>query len=169
MNNKRWLAVAALVAGGAVMTMRGGCLDSSTKAPDELLAVRFEEMCAIARANISTPERGVRKLGHYLGKHAGDITGDWGATLAAIERIDDDRKHDDRARLARDRIRTPLRACERDWVRFGNAVEADPKAKALVDRFSIRFNRTIEIIFSGAKLDLLTLPSTLGDAIDQLR
>lgn len=160
MKSKGWI-VAALAAGGTVLAMRG-CLDSSTKAPDELLAVRFDEMCAIARANISTPERGVKKLGHYLGKHTGDIMADWGNTLSAIERISDDRKHDDRARLARDRIRTPLKACERDWARFSNAVEADPAAKALVEKFSIRLNRTFEIIFSGAEVDLLTFPATLG-------
>ena len=73
-----------------------------------------------------------------------------------------------RARLARDRIRKPLRACERDWIRFGNAVEANPEATALVERFSLRLNRTIEIIFSGAKLDLIEMPAQLSRALDML-
>lgn len=58
---------------------------------------------AIARGNIDTPLRGLKKLGQYLGEHTGQMLGAWGATLAAIERTPDDLEHDDRARVARDR------------------------------------------------------------------
>jgi hypothetical protein len=93
-----------------------------------------------------------------MGKHAGDVLGDWGETLATIERIPDDAKHDARARVARDRIRKPALACQADWIRFGNAIENNPEASALMQRFSVRLNRTIEIIFSGMRgLDLLGL------------
>jgi hypothetical protein len=157
--------VAALVVGGVGFGIRGGCVNDSP--PDKDLAAHLEDLCEIARDHIDAPEQGVRKLGRYLGKHADDILGDFGATLALIERIDDDRKHDDRARLARDRIRKPVRACERDWMRFGEAVEADPKASALVDRFARRINRTFEIIFSSTELDLKTLPAQLLGRLDR--
>jgi hypothetical protein len=167
MTTTGWMA-GAIVAGSVLFTIKSGCLQDTTKAPDERIAARLDDLCAIARDNISTPERGVKKLGHYLGKHAGDLFGDWGSTLAAIERIGDDRKHDDRARLARDRIRRPLRACQTDWARFGQAVDSDPKASALVERFSIRLNRTFEIIFSGTEaVDLRSFPLRLERALDR--
>ncbi len=158
-----------LIAAGMVFAIRGGCLNETTKAPDERLATRFDELCEIARANVGTPVRGVHKLGSYMGKHTGDILGDWGATISTIERIPDDEKHDDRARVARDRIRKPLRACERDWARFGEAVESNPEASALVERFSVRLNRTIEIIFSGMpRVKLLDLPRELDRVVQRL-
>jgi hypothetical protein len=161
--------VGALIAAGLVFTIRGGCLEQSTRAPDERLASRFDDLCEIARGNIATPVRGVHRLGGYMSKHTGDLLGDWGATIAAIERIPDDKKHDDRARLARDRIRKPLRACEADWIRFGNAVENNPEASAIVERFSIRLNRTIEIIFSGMpRMKLLDLPRELDRVVNGL-
>jgi hypothetical protein len=157
-----------LVTGGVVFAMRGGCVSGGGKAPDEKLAGHFSELCEIARANISSPEKGVRKLGGYLDKHTGDMFGEWGSTLAAIERITNDDKHDDRARLARDRIGKPLVRCERDWMRFFEAVEADPKASELVDDFAIRLNRTLEIIFSSAEFDLRRLPAQLGRVVGAL-
>jgi hypothetical protein len=157
MKLKGWLA-GALLAGGVVLAMRGGCL-TAKEAPDIELAGRFDSMCKIARANIDDPVRGVRKLGHYLDQHAGDLLGEWGETLATIERIGDDAKHDQRARLARSRLSRPLRACEDDWMRFGQAVEASPEASALVERFGERLNRTLEIILAGA--DFKRLPHAL--------
>lgn len=165
MTNKAWI-LGALVAGGVVFTIKGGCLSETTKAPDEKLATRLEELCVIARENVTTPERGVRKLGHYMGKHTGDLMADWGNTLAAIERIPDDAKHDARARVARDRIRKPMVSCARDWARFSDAVERDPEAKALIEHFNVRLNRTMEIIFGNGndsdkkQFDLLTFPKT---------
>jgi hypothetical protein len=166
-----WLA-GALVAGGVVMTMRSGCL-SKSQAPDERFAGRLDDLCAIARKHVDTPEVGVRALGRYFDKHVGDMLGEWGDTIAAIERIPDDKKHDDRARLARDRMRKPALACAADWQAFNRAVERDPKAKALVERFAERLQRTFEIIGSGASVTgpravLENLPSELEAAIDRL-
>jgi len=162
MTNKGWV-LGGLAVAGLVFTIKGGCLQQTTKAPDERLATRLDELCVIARDNVGTPERGVRKLGHYMAKHAGDLMADWGNTFAAIEKISDDAKHDARARVARDRIRKPVIACARDWMRFSEAVEANPEATALVVQFNVRFNRTLEIIFSSGerKLDLLKLPTQL--------
>jgi hypothetical protein len=163
MKTTGWLA-AALVAGGLVYGARGGCLNTSHSAPDEKLAKHFEETCEIARDNVRTPERGVRRLGRYLADN--NLIGNLGATIMTIERIDDDRAHDDRARLARDRLHEPLRACEHDWRKFAEAVEADPAAIALVERASRRLNRTLEIILQDQTIDLLHLPAQLEEALD---
>jgi hypothetical protein len=157
-----WVA-GLVLAGGVVFAMRG-CL--SKPAPDERLAGRLQKMCTIARDNVDTPERGVRTLGHYLGDHIDDVLSDWGATIATIEKIPDDKAHDDRARLARERLLEPLHGCERDWNRFFQAVEADPKASELVQHAVERLGRTFEIIFQGAKLDLRDLPRELGHAVE---
>ncbi len=155
--SKGWLVAGAIAIGGVVF-IRGGCLNQTSKAPDERLASRIEDVCDIARGNIATPVRGVHKLGAYMAKHTGDLLGDFGSMLATIERIPDDAKHDARARVARDRIRKPAIACQTDWIRFGNAIENNPEATALMQRFSVRLNRTIEIIFSGMTAsDLLGL------------
>jgi hypothetical protein len=157
MTSKGWIVAGAIAVGGVVVA-RGGCLNQTTKAPDERLASRISDICDIARGNISTPVRGVHKLGAYMAKHSGDVLGDFGDMMATIERIPDDAKHDARARVARDRIRKPAIACQADWIRFGHAVENNPEASALMQRFSIRLNRTIEIIFSGmGASDLLGL------------
>jgi hypothetical protein len=158
MTTKAWV-LGALVAAGVVFTMRGGCLQETTKAPDERLVARLDDLCEIARDNATSPERGVRKLGGYMAKHTGDLFADWGNTLAAIEKIQDDARHDARARLARDRIRASVGPCAGTWAKFSDAVERDPKAKALIDQFNVRFNRTLEIIFGKQQqLDLLNLP-----------
>jgi hypothetical protein len=157
MTSKGWIVAGAVALGGVVF-IRGGCLNQTTKAPDERLASRITDLCQIARGNVETPVRGVQQLGGYMAKHTGDLLGDFGATIATIERIPDDAKHDARARVARDRIRRPALACQADWIRFGNAVENNPEASALMQRFSVRLNRTIEIIFSGMRAnDLLGL------------
>jgi hypothetical protein len=165
MTKTGWV-LGTLAVAGIVFTIKGGCLNSASKAPDEKLAARLDDLCEIARANISTPERGVRKLGGYMGKHTGDIFGDWGNTLAAIEKITDDDKHDDRARVARDRIRKPLITCARDWGRFFEAVEDSPEASELMADFNERLNRTFEIIFGEGltieTIDLKRLPTMLA-------
>jgi hypothetical protein len=46
-------------------------------------------------------------------------------------------------------------------MRFAEAVEADPKAAELVERFNERFGRTLEIILSGQRVDVLHLPEQL--------
>ncbi len=162
MKTKGWIVGAVAVA-GIGFGIKGGCLSETTKAPDEKLASRLDDLCEIARENITTPERGVRKLGHYMAKHTGDIFADFGNTLAVIEKITNDEKHDARARLARDRIRKPLILCARDWSRFSDAIEASPEATELIVEFNVRFNRTIEILFGqDTKVDLRGLPAQLG-------
>jgi hypothetical protein len=147
MRTKGWL-VLALVVSGLVFAYRG-CLNELD--PDQRLAGHLQAMCEIARDHIPAPEKGVRKLGAYLVKHGGAITGELGSTLATIERIQDDEYHDERAMIARDRIHKPLRACERDWARFAQAVDADPRASAAVERALRRLNRTLEILFGGRR------------------
>ncbi|MEO8699834.1 MAG: hypothetical protein ABI867_07310 [Kofleriaceae bacterium] len=164
---KKSLIVSALLAGGVVLGVRsqGGCLNTS-KAPDEVLAGRLDDLCEIARTNTSKPVQGVLLLGRYLGKHTEDILGEFGATLQVIERIDDDAKHDDRAYKARERIRRPLLECAADWQRFGEAVERDESANALLQHGLDRLNRTFEIIFKGVELrDFKHLPAQLRAAI----
>jgi len=164
MKNKGWIVV-ALAAAGLGVGIKGGCLSGATKAPDEKLAARFDELCVIARENISTPVKGVKKFGGYFAKHTGDLYADFGNTLAAIETITDDAKHDARARLARDRMRKPLILCARDWARFGDAVQSNEEASELLEDFNTRFSRTIEILFGEGQqldqLDLLNLPAKL--------
>ena len=156
---------AALVAGGLVVAVKttGGCLNRT--APDQRFAGELDDLCDIARRGADEPEAGVRALGRYLGKHAGDMLKDFGDTFALIERIPDDDAHDERARMARDRIQRPLRACAADWERFGEAIDGDPAAAALLDKAIVRLNRTIEIVFSGSGLRLRDLPARLERAL----
>ncbi|HEY5921981.1 MAG TPA: hypothetical protein VIV11_09945 [Kofleriaceae bacterium] len=156
------LVLGAVLAAGAGYTIKAGCF-SSERAPDVRLANHFDKMmCGIARDNVNNPERGVRKLGHYLDKHARDMFGDFGDMLATIERIRDDDKHDRRAEKARDRLRKAVIACARDWNRFGEAVGNDPKAVELLENFNERLGRTFEIIFGdGRQFDLLQLPEQM--------
>jgi hypothetical protein len=162
MKARSWI-VGVLLIGVLLFAMRG-CLNQP--APDQRLAEHFEALCDIARDNVKTPERGVRKLGGYLGKHLGEIFGDFGSTIATIEKIKDDEAHDERARVARDRIRAPWRACQNEWMQFSEAVKADPAASALMQQTADRLNRTIEILISSKHLDLLDLPNELQHAFD---
>lgn len=149
----RWIG-ALLVASGLVVGVRsGGCL--SKPAPDEQLASHFAKLCDIAHDNIDTPAAGVRHLGRYLGNHLDDILGAWGGTIATIERVEDDAKHDDRARLARDRLVAPLRACRSDWERFADAVENDGEALDVIGHASERLGRTLDIIAGVEVRELL--------------
>jgi hypothetical protein len=151
------MVAGALVAGGVVFAMTGGCLRTTSSAPDQRLAKRMGDICEIARDNVKTPEKGVRKLGTYLDKNVDKILADYGAMFAAIERIPDDKKHDDRARVARDRLRKA--DCQRDMQRFADAVSADPAASALVQRFGERLSRTLEIISGqNMQIDFSRLP-----------
>jgi hypothetical protein len=159
----RGVVVGAMIAGGAVMAMRG-CL--SKPPPDEQLADRFDDLCKIARANVDTPVKGVKKIGAYLVQHTDDMFGEWGGTIIAIESIKDDDKHDKRAYVARDRLTAPLHACARDWMRFGEAVENNPEASELVANAGERLNRTLEIILSSnTRFDFKHLPEQLAAAI----
>jgi hypothetical protein len=159
--------VGAMVAGGAVYAMKG-CLSSKSEA-DERLTKRLDDLCKIARDNVDNPVKGVRKLGHYLGDHTGDMLKDWGDAIATIEKIRDDGKHDDRARLTRRRLSSQLNGCAPEWMRFGDAVEKNPEASAMVERFGIRLNRTFEILFGedAGRLELRDLPRQLDRAFDK--
>lgn len=166
--NKKALVVSALLAGGVVLGFRaqGGCLNS--KAPDEKLAGRFEDLCEIAQDNVESPVHGVRQLGRYLGSHTEDILGEFGATIQVIERISDDEEHDDRAYKARERIQRPLLDCAGDWQRFAEAIEHDPEASALIQHGLDRLGRTFEIIFNGVDLrDLRHLPAQLAARLER--
>jgi hypothetical protein len=161
MKTKGWLA-AALAASGMVYAIHtGGCLNS--KAPDEKLAGHFEDLCEIARNNIDSPEKGVRQLGRYFGKHTGDMLGEFGDTIATIEKIDDEDKHDDRAAVARDRIHAPWIACGPDWQRFFDAVDRDPGASQTLQHGIERLGRTLEIIFPGMQGDFRRLPYLISN------
>ena len=154
MKLKGWL-FGALVAGGVVYGIRGGCVNSA--APDEELADHFQEMCEIATKNIDSPKKGVKKLGGYLGRHLDDILGDFGSTIVTIENISDDTKHDDRARLARSRMQKPWMDCRRNWEQFWTAVDEDPEATEIANRAMDRLGRTFEIIFSSKTSDRVQL------------
>jgi hypothetical protein len=132
-----WL-LAAVAAGGVVYGLRGGCVNST--APDEELADHFTELCD-------------------------DIFGDFGSTLVTIEKIRDDKKHDDRARLARDRMQKPWLACQRDWERFWVAVDQDPEASELANHAAERLGRTFEIIFSSTNFRLRDLPKAFASKL----
>lgn len=153
----------ALVAGGVVYGIRGGCVNSA--APDEELADHFEELCEIAGDNIETPKKGVKKIGRYLGRHLDDILGDFGSTIVTIEKVTDERKHDERARLARDRMQRPWIECQSDWHAFWIAVDEDPEASELANHAMDRLGRTFEIIFSSKDFDLRALPEMFVERV----
>lgn len=165
MTAKGWFVV-ALVAAGATFAVKttAGCLNKP--APDQKLAGRLDDLCEIARDGAAHPAAGVRALGKYMGKHAGDLLGELGDTVALIERISDDDAHDERARMARERIHAPLLACHRDWQKFGEAIEQNPEAKAMMDKAMVRLNRTLEILFGNGVFTLRDLPGELERALD---
>ena len=119
------LVVAALVLGGVVSIASRGCFRQPTLAPDERYASHMSSLCEIAREHVKTPEPGVRKLGRYLARHTGDIVKDLADTIALIEMIDDDDKHDDRARVTRERWQRVQ--CTAAWNEFFDAVQQDSK------------------------------------------
>ena len=127
---------------------------ADSKAPDERLVGHFDAICMIAERNIDTPHRGVQKIFHFLGGHAPDMLKQFGDLLVEIERIDNDREHDKRARLAQRRFRKHAKRCGPVMERFAEAVEADPEASALLERGVGRLGRTLEIIF-GADASIL--------------
>lgn len=166
MRKLRGLLVGGLIAGGVVFAMRG-CLSKAD--PDERLAGRFDKICSIAKANIKTPARGVNKLGAYLGDHLGDVTGEFGETIAMIEKIRDDDKHDNRARQARDRIFDSVASCSDTWVEFFEAVDNDPDAAHTMQVAGERLSRTLEILFGSDSLKKLDLPAFEHELEQRLR
>ena len=143
--NAQRLVVAALVAGGIAVVSARSC--RSPAAPDERYAEHLHQLCGIATQHVDKPLPGVRVLGAYLGKHAGHMLKDFADTLAMIERIDNEDKHDDRARKTRDRWVEA--SCPEDWMDFVDAIEQDEKASALLEYRIERISRTLEIILNG--------------------
>jgi hypothetical protein len=136
------------------------------KAPDEQLAEHTRAMCKIAKAGIDHPDDGVRKLFRYYGQQGPAIASEWAHLLVLIERIDDDRKHDDRARLAARRIHAPAIACQRTFQRFADAVEDDEAASARLQRGVDRLGRTLEILFGQDGGALAPVPFAATERLD---
>jgi len=162
MKRRTWFVVVAIV---ALWWFRpyAGCID--TESPDEKLADNFEELCEIARDHRGQPVKGVKKLGRYMVTHLGPMLHSFGSTVALIEKIDDDTDHDARAYVARDRMRAPLLACEDDWARFVDEVNANAEARAMVDRAGQRLSRTLDILFGKRAVELRTLPRELANLL----
>ena len=151
---KRWLLVLVVVVvfGLVWWSQRGRGL-----APDERLAGHARAMCQIAAEGVEHPDDGVARMFHYYGRRGPAMAHDWAELLVLIERIDDDRAHDDRARLAAKRMHAPAAACAETFSRFAQAVEDDPAASARLDRGMKRFGRTLEILLGGSG-DFLRAP-----------
>jgi hypothetical protein len=150
MSNLRGVVLGALIVGGSVYAMKG-CL--SKQSPDRTVADNFEKVCSIAKKNVDTPERGVRELGRYFSAHLGDLTGAMGDTIAMIESIPDDQRHDKRAREARDAMFRPLRACQTDLLEFAQAVSENEQATELMNHAGERLGRTLDIILGDGVVD----------------
>ena len=144
---RHWKALVALVL--LLLVLLWWRRGSSSEAPDQRLASRIDDLCQIAAKHVSRPKLGVMKWFSYLGAHSPDMLEQTGAMLVTIERISDDRKHDDRARLAARRLHPVLQRCEKPLNDFFRAVEADPEANELYTRGMERFSRTLAIL-SGA-------------------
>ncbi len=146
--SSKWMLMVLALAGGlAVRAVACGGADRPKLEPDERLALHAKHLCAIAKAGAAEPRAGVVRMLRYHGDHAPDMAAALAETLVLIERIPDDRAHDARARVARERLRAPVVACEEPWQRFVDAVGKDPEAAAILERATTRLGRTIEIVF----------------------
>jgi hypothetical protein len=151
MSTKIWIVVGAIALGGLWYARRS--------APDERIAQRMEMICEIADSNVRSPSRGVDALFGFFGARSPELFRDFGDLLVEIERIDNDAKHDARARTARERMRKPLEACQSSLIRFGQAIEGDRKASEKLNRGMNRLGRTLGILFDER---------SLGDALAPL-
>lgn len=129
--------------------------------PDERIVAHTRALCGIAEDGIAAPRDGVARLFRYHGDHGPAMARDWAELLVLIERIDDDRAHDRRAREAARRIHAPMRRCEPIFERFARAVEGDPAASALLERGMTRLGRTLEILFGKRPHSPAEWPSML--------
>ncbi|HVK76552.1 MAG TPA: hypothetical protein VM734_24670 [Kofleriaceae bacterium] len=162
-----WWKLVIVVALGAAVARGGACAcRSSVPQPDERLAGHFRKLCRIAERGIEAPDEGVRRLMRYYGDHGPDMLAAFGETLVTIERIDDDRAHDQRARVARDRLRTPLDECAETWEEFGDAIAADPVASERLERGVERLARTLNIILGEDAATLAPWPDTIARRIE---
>ena len=144
---RHWKALLALVL--LLLALLWWRRGSSSQAPDERLASRIDDLCQIAAKHVTKPKLGVTRWFHYLGAHSPDMLEQTGKMFVDIERIADDSKHDERARLAARRLHPVLQRCEKPLEEFFRAVEADPEANELYTRGMERFSRTLAIL-SGA-------------------
>ncbi len=148
--------VVVLVIGLVWWSSRGG-----RQAPDQRLADHARALCKIAAHGADDPEDGVGRLFGYYGARGPAMARDLAELLVLIERIDDDRAHDQRAALASRRLHAPIAACADTFARFGEAVQDDPEASARLERGMQRFGRTLEILLGGGGGQMLRSP--LGD------
>ena len=144
---KHWKAIVALVV--LLLVILWWRRGSSSHTPDQRLASRIDDLCQIAAKHVERPKVGVVKWFSYLGAHAPDMLEQTGAMFVEIERIPDDRAHDERARQAARRLHPVLQRCEKPLNDFFQAVEADPEANQIFTRGMDRFSRTLAIL-SGA-------------------
>lgn len=133
----------------AVFWLRGG--GTTHHSPDQKLVGHLDAMCKIAERGIESPYRGVQKLFHYYGQNTPDMFKEWGELLVTIERIKDDKAHDERARLAGRRLSKAISSCEQTYERFALAIEADERASQLLERGATRLGRTLELLLSGGE------------------
>jgi len=152
------LILLLLIAAGVYLWVR------HKRQPDVQLAARLVLYCELSERNIKTPERGVDEMFAYFGEQTPGLLSDFGRLLVEIERIGNDRDHDDRARVATRRIRAPLIACRESMERFADAIESDPAAMEKYDRGVERFARTLEILF-GEDAARLASPHDLARAL----
>jgi hypothetical protein len=156
-----------LLVAGLVVAIAAGC-DAGRAAPDERIAAHHRAMCKIAEQGAKAPVDGVRTMFRYYGEKGPDMARDWADLLVMIERIDDDRRHDDRARQAAKRIHAPLLSCARTFERFSEAVAEDPEASELLEHGVTRLSRTLEILFGSQKWSPLDLPRQIESRVDDL-
>ena len=153
---RHWKALLALVL--LLLVLLWWRRDTSSHAPDERLASRIDDLCQIAARHVNKPKLGVQRWFAYLGHHSPDMLEQTGKMFVAIERIADDSKHDDRARLAARRLHPVLQRCEKPLEEFFRAVEADPEANELYTRGMERFSRTLAILSGADPHGLLSGP-----------
>jgi hypothetical protein len=159
MTRGTWIVVAMAA---AVTT----ACDAGRPAPDQRIAGHHRAMCAIAEHGAEAPREGVAKLFRYYGDRGPDLARDWAELFVLIERIDDDRRHDERARLAAKRIHEPLARCAAAFERFARAIEEDAEASRMLERGVTRFSRTLEILFGSARWSPLLLPDEVERRLD---
>lgn len=152
---------------GLAVVIGAGC-DAGRAAPDERIAGHHRAMCKIAEAGVKAPRDGVAKLFRYYGDRGPDMARDWAELLVLIERIDDDDRHDARARQAAKRLHEPMRRCAATFERFAEAIEADPEASRLLERGVTRFSRTLEILFGSQSASPLMLPDQIERRLETL-
>lgn len=149
----RWIAILIFALVTAFIWSRD---NKAPAQPDQKLVGHIGDMCKIAERGIEAPYKGVQKLFSYYGQNTPDMFKEWGELLVTIERIKDDKAHDERARVAGRRLHQASVRCERTFERFGLAIENDPKASKLLERGANRLGRTLELILSGGAASSLS-------------